>query len=251
MPTLAPNLPAEHRVNLAIDVADVAGAEKHLAIAKNAGARVVKMGLEFATNNSWREASAVTEEAGLDWVADAKVDDIPNTTKGAVKAIANLPHPPVGITIHAKSGIDSLKAAQEIAEEKGIMLLAVTHLTSIGEEETYDTYELSPEDLVLRLARNAVRAGVEGLVCSAQELTVVKADPETGQLFTMIPGTRSATADKGDQKRSTTPQQATEDGADLLVIGRQVTGDENPAEAFTAVVDEIQIGLSARKEGNA
>jgi orotidine-5'-phosphate decarboxylase len=82
-----------------------------------------------------------------------------------------------------------------------------------------------------------------GVVSSPLEVGMIKGDPETQDLFAMIPGTRSASADHGDQARVTTPAVAIQDGADLLVIGRQISQAENPAAAFEAVVAEIGVVL--------
>lgn len=247
MSGLEANLPAAERFILAVDTSEVNRAEQLMTVAKEAGARFVKLGLELQTATSWSFCSQLAAEYDIDWVADAKLDDIPNTVAGAVKNITALAHPPVGITIHANSGVDAMRAAQEIASEEDVTMLAVTHLTSIDQDETKQTYGMGRERLVYRRMRDACNAGVGGFVCSPRELEpVVSKYEEFRQMFGMIPGTRSAGAEAHDQANPTTPYAAIENGADLLVIGRQITGAENPAEAAEQVIGEIDRGLKSR-----
>lgn len=247
MPVLEANLPSEQRIILANDASDIEKARRTMDVARNAGACFVKLGLEFATALSWREASELAEEYELDWVADAKFDDISNTVANATKNIINLAHPPVGITVHANAGRDSLKAAQEVAGEKGIMILGVTHLTSINDDETLFTYKFLRKTLVARRTRDMVQSGVQGAVCAPREVrTVMKNRSANSQLVTMIPGTRSKGKATHDQKNVATPFRAIDDGADLLVIGRQVTEAANPDKAFAEVDHEIQLGINKR-----
>ncbi|HET9722024.1 MAG TPA: orotidine-5'-phosphate decarboxylase [Candidatus Saccharimonadales bacterium] len=241
MPSLRSELTPAERVIQAIDTSNQARAEELVTIAKEAGAWVVKIGLEYSTATSWKEASSLAQNQELDWVADAKFDDIPNTTAGAVNNLLELDHPPVGITIQTKSGIKSMAAAQKLAKEANVMMLGVTHLTSIGKEETKDIDKVLPSTVVSRETYRAQEAGIEGLVASGEELKMLQLMAKG--MFKMIPGTRSAGADRGDQARSITPQQAIEQGADLLVIGRQVSQADDPAAAYAAVVEEIQQGL--------
>lgn len=245
MPEFVPDLSAEERIVLAVDASTRQKALPLLAMAREAGAPFVKLGLELssAPDLSWRECSRLAKTQRLGWVADAKIHDIPNTTAGIVRNLVALDHPPAAITIHASSGRKSMEAAQEIAGEAGVTMLAVTQLTSIPDGETQITHGMSASSLVSRLAGSAARAGVEGLVCSAQELAMIRSDAETAGLTTMIPGTRSVGADRGDQSRVMTPGEAILNGADFLVIGRQVSQAQDPAEAFAAVVSEIQESL--------
>lgn len=194
--------------------------------------------MELSSATSWRYCSELAASHGLDWVADAKLDDIPNTVVGAVKNIKGLEHPPFGITMHTTSGIETMRAAQEEAED--IKMLGVTVLTSIKEDEVEKLYRVPVGQKVMELARDAVGAGVLGIVSSPLEVGTIKGDPETQSLFAMIPGTRSATAEHADQARVGTPAAAIKDGADLLVIGRQITQAEDPAQAYEALVAEIE-----------
>ncbi len=231
-------LPARERIILAIDTSREEDAERLATVAQEAGARFVKLGLELSSATSWRYCSELAASHGLDWVADAKLDDIPNTVVGAVKNIKGLEHPPFGITMHTTSGIEAMRAAQEEAE--GIKMLGVTVLTSIKEDEVEKLYRVPVGQKVMELARDAVGAGVLGFVSSPLEVGTIKGDPETQCLFAMIPGTRSAMAEHADQARVGTPAAAIKDGADLLVIGRQITQAEDPAQAYEALVAEIE-----------
>lgn len=92
----------------------------------------------------------------------------------------------------------------------------------------------------MELARDAAYAGLQGVVSSPREIHAIKKDPATKDLFAMIPGTRSSAISHADQARVGTPTTAIQDGADLLVIGRQITQAEDPAQAYEALVAEIE-----------
>jgi orotidine-5'-phosphate decarboxylase len=102
---------------------------------------------------------------------------------------------------------------------------------------------MSRDQLVRRFAVSAVESGLTGLVCSAREVGDIKLHDNTKGLLTLVPGTRSKGASSDDQKNITTPAQAIQAGADLLVIGRQVTAADSPEEAYEAVVEEIEGAL--------
>ena len=226
------------RIILAIDTSDEAEAEYLVDVAAAAGAKYVKFGSELAIATSWRYCSKLAGRRDLLWVADAKLDDISNTMAGAVRNFCRMDNPPTGITIHTTAGLEAMKRAQaELDEATG--LLGVTVLTSLSAEEVWRIFHATVEDEVLELARMAVEASLWGVVASPQEVGLIKANPETKDLVTMIPGTRSVGAASQDQARTTTPGQAIGQGADLLVIGRQVTRAEDPAAAYEALVTEM------------
>jgi len=232
-------LSAAERIILAVDTSSTGEAERLVRVAQEAGAQFVKLGLEISSATSWRFCSELAGNYGLDWVADAKLDDIPNTVVGAVKNIKGLDHPPFGITMHTTAGIEAMRAAQEEAEE--IKMLGVTVLTSISDEECERIlFGVPARQKVIELAEAAASAGLKGIVSSPKEVGMIKSIDATKNLFAMIPGTRSTTADVQDQARVGTPAAAIGDGADLLVIGRQVTKAENPAHAFSELVQEIE-----------
>lgn len=239
MPQLGEYLSAPERLAIAVDTSSVTEAYRITRMAKMLGAWVAKDGLELATAEGWDEIASMNQDLNMAWIADAKLHDIPNTTAKAVENLASLEHPPVGITIHTKSGIDSLRAAKKVASEAGIMLFGVTHLTSIGDKETLAYEKALPRVVVWRESRRAAAAGIGGLVCSGQEVGQVKRFKKTNGLYTLIPGTCSLHAQSHDQKRSVTPGEAVAAGADLLVIGRQVTAAENPEQEFVTITNEV------------
>jgi orotidine-5'-phosphate decarboxylase len=230
-------LSARERIILAIDTSRREEAEMLAATAEQAGARFVKMGLELSSAESWLYCSQLAARHGLEWVADAKLDDIPHTVVGAIRNISGLAHPPFGITMHTTAGMEAMRAAQEAAGP--IKMLGVTVLTSLKDDEAQRLYGVPARQKVMALARDAAAAGLAGIVSSPLEVGMIKSDPQTQNLFAMIPGTRSASAAPGDQARVGTPIAAIKDGADLLVIGRQITHAENPALAYEALVAEI------------
>ena len=239
----------KERIILAIDTSESEHAAGLIRIARDSGALYVKMGLELASATSWRHCSELASDTGVDWVADAKLCDISNTVAKTVSNISNLAHPPFGITMHVSSGREAMRVAQE--EAGRIKMLGVTVLTSLTSEDVREIFYDNPAtraeagasglvpEKVLRLAKIAVEAGLKGLVCSPQEVGAIKSDPATASLFTMIPGTRSIGVDSHDQSRRTTPAEAIRDGADLLVIGRQIIKAADPALAYSSLVEEL------------
>lgn len=236
-------LPIRERVILAIDTSEKDQAERLARIAKQAGARFVKLGLELSSANDWRYCSDLAARNGLDWVADAKLADIPNTIAKTVKNIVSLDHRPFGITMHAFSGDETMRIAQETAGD--VKMLGVTILTSMGDAESIRKYGKPVSEKVLELAEDAARVKMAGVVSSAKEVGAIKSNQLTSCLFTMIPGTRSEYASTQDQVRVATPGEAIADGADLLVIGRQITQASVPEEAYEMLIDELTQGLSA------
>ena len=172
-------------------------------------------------------------------MADIKGHDIPNTITNIV---ARMKHcPPWALTVHATGGEAMLKAAVQTAAGTGTKILAVTVLTSIDQTTSEEVYTRLPLDEVMVLAEIANRAGVDGFVCSPQEVSHL-ATIYPGKLF-VTPGVRSEGKDKGDQKRVDTPKGAMASGATHLVIGRQIMHAENPlAEHDRVMKDELGIG---------
>ncbi len=181
---------------------------------------------------------------GFDVFLDLKFHDIPNTVAKAVKAAAQL-----GVwmvNVHASGGKAMLMAAREALEsgksgETETLLIAVTVLTSMTAEDLKGIgLEVSPEDQVLRLARLANKAGLDGVVCSAREAKMLKA--EIGQDFCLVtPGIRPAGSAADDQRRIVTPQDALANGSDYLVIGRPITQAPNPAQVCEQIYQDIQL----------
>ena len=172
-------------------------------------------------------------QKGFDVFLDLKFHDIPNTVAKAVKAAADL-----GVwmvNVHATGGSKMMSAAKEILKpygDKAPLLIAVTVLTSMSEEDLVDLgVTKSPAEQVKFLAGLADKAGMDGVVCSAQEATMLK--QAYGENFKLVtPGIRTADASTDDQKRIMTPEKAVEAGADYLVIGRAITKSSDPIQTM-------------------
>ena len=175
---------------------------------------------------------------GFDVFLDLKYHDIPNTVARACRAAADL-----GVwmlNVHSMGGPAMMEAARAaLLAEDSPLLIAVTLLTSSGEKElTALGINQTPAELVKRLAGLARQAGLDGVVCSAQEASVLK--PLYGSDFALVtPGIRPASSTKDDQQRVMTPEMALHSGADYLVIGRPITRAENPIAALRAIVSSI------------
>jgi orotidine-5'-phosphate decarboxylase len=186
---------------------------------------------------------------------DLKLHDIPNQIAGAVKA--GVGHSVHMMTLHASGGQEMMAQAAETAareaDQKNMdkpLLLAVTVLTSLKQEQLReigmdeDVYEQ-----VLRLAGLAKKNGMDGVVCSPQEIDIIK--KELGQDFLVVsPGIRPIWAAAQDQKRILTPGEAMEKGVDYMVIGRPITQASSPAEAFHKVVEELNRAVNSSDSKN-
>jgi orotidine-5'-phosphate decarboxylase len=191
----------------------------------NAGG--VKLGLEFFAANGPAGVASILE-LGLPVFLDLKLHDIPNTVAKAVRALA--PLEPAVLTVHAAGGRAMLEAAKAAAcaETK---VVAVTVLTSLdGDDLRSIGIAGDPREQVERLAELARSAGLDGIVCSGAEVGAARAAWPDG--FFVIPGVRPPGGDVSDQKRVVTPRQALNDGASILVIGRPITGSDDPARAI-------------------
>lgn len=192
---------------------------------------VVKIGLELFCRAGPSITSSVRGASGTELFLDLKLHDIPTTVAGAARAVAKLK--PRYLTVHASGGADMVRAAVEAAE--GVTIAAVTVLTSM-DARAMDTVGMTGPlpDAVRRLATLAVGAGAGALVCSPREVAAVRAEVGPG-IVLITPGVRPAGADTQDQARVATPEQALADGADLLVIGRPITGAADPGAAAARI----------------
>ncbi|MBQ2688188.1 MAG: orotidine-5'-phosphate decarboxylase [Clostridia bacterium] len=172
---------------------------------------------------------------------DLKLHDIPNTVKKAMSVLSNLD---VDITnLHAGGTTRMMEAALEgLMREDGTrpLLIAVTQLTSTDQQAMEDDLLIKEpiDEVVIHYAKNAAKAGLDGVVCSPLEAGKVHAN--CGEKFlTITPGVRFADGDIGDQKRVMTPLQAKEIGSDYIVVGRPVTAAEDPVAAYNRCVAEF------------
>ncbi|PVX31073.1 orotidine-5'-phosphate decarboxylase [Sphingomonas pokkalii] len=217
------------RIYVALDTPEL---EKAKALAQKVRHHVggIKLGLEFFMANG-RHGVHEMAEIGLPIFLDLKFHDIPNTVAKAIQALR--PLNPAILTVHAAGGRAMLEDAKAAAPE-GTKVVAVTMLTSLdGSDMTSIGLKPDPHAQVMRLAELARSAGVDGIVCSGEEVKAAHAAWKDG--FFVVPGVRPADAHVGDQKRVVTPRGAVDAGASILVIGRPITQAEDPDAAARAI----------------
>lgn len=190
----------------------------------------LKVGLETYLRDGATAVDAV-RQTDCRLFLDLKLHDIPNTVAGACRSVERFA--PEFLTVHASGGAAMIRAAAETLPDTKIV--AVTILTSLSYQDLTDIgYLGTPIEAVTRLASLAVTAGARAIVCSPIEVAAVRAVvPSNITLIT--PGVRPAGVDAGDQSRVATPEQAIADGADLVVIGRPITGSSDVAAAAAAI----------------
>lgn len=224
---------------------DVGTKEEALALTSRLkDAAVFKIGLELFTAEGPHLLEEISRQ-GKKVFLDLKYHDIPNTVAGAVRSASR--HGVFMLTLHTSGGKEMMAAAAKAAKEEAAgrgksrpFLLGVTILTSLKDDELREVgYGASLADQVLRLAALAQAAGLDGVVCSPQEIEIIK--KACGREFLVVtPGIRPPWAAAQDQKRIMTPTEAIRKGADYLVIGRPITAAASPAEAFLRIVDELK-----------
>lgn len=216
-------------VYLALDVPQIEPAKALLDKVK-AHIGGVKLGLEFFCAHGPHGMHEIAH-MGLPIFLDLKFHDIPNTVAGAMQAIHV--YEPAIVTVHASGGRAMMEDAKAAAAE-GCKVVGVTMLTSLDERDLDRTgVGGTPEDHVMRLADLAHEAGLDGIVCSGQEVGKVRRQWKDG--FFVVPGLRPSGSSTGDQKRTVTPRQARDDGASVLVIGRPISRAEDPVAAARAI----------------
>jgi orotidine-5'-phosphate decarboxylase len=221
-------------IAVALDAPDVETAARW-AQAVTPYVSVVKVGLELFCRTGPSVVETVRGGTGVGLFLDLKLHDIPNTVAGAAKSVARLK--PKYLTVHASGGADMVRAAVEAAPD--VTIAAVTVLTSLDEGSLEQIGMAGPaRDAVRRLAALAVKAGAGALVCSPQEVAAVRAEVGPGVIL-ITPGVRPAGSDAQDQARIATPEQALRNGADLLVIGRPITGAADPGAAAATIAASL------------
>jgi orotidine-5'-phosphate decarboxylase len=221
------------RIIPALDTGDLARAQA-LAGALAGSCGLLKVGLELFCAAGAPAVAAIARHAPV--FLDVKLHDIPNTVAGALRSL--LPLRPAMVTLHAGGGPAMVAAARNQAESAGAdrpLLLAVTVLTSMDAAALAATGVAdTPAQQVLRLARMAVAAGADGLVCSPQEAALLRAELGPGPAL-VVPGVRPPGSAAGDQARVATPAEAVAAGADWIVVGRPITAAPDPAAAAAAI----------------
>ncbi len=200
----------------------------------------VKVGMELF----YAEGPSIVKEIkerGHKIFLDLKLHDIPNTVKGGMRSLSHLGVDIVNV--HATGTISMMKAALEGSiRDDGTrpLVIAVTQLTSTSEERMKEELliESKINDTIVHYAKNAKKAGLDGVVCSPLEAGMVK-NAVGMDFLTVTPGVRFDDGEKGDQVRVTTPMKAKEIGSDFIVVGRPITQVENPVEVYNRCVKEF------------
>ena len=225
----------EHRPVIALDFPSFEAVKDFLALFPAEESLYLKVGMElyYATGP---EIVSYLKGLGHSVFLDLKLHDIPNTVKSAMKVLSQLG---VDMTnVHAAGGVEMMKAAREGLGSQA-KLIAVTQLTSTSEAQMqeFQNIKTSLQESVIHYAKKTAEAGLDGVVCSAQEVQVIKnaTDPD---FICLTPGIRPAGAAVGDQKRVMTPADAYQIGSDYIVVGRPITQAEDPVAAYHAIKDE-------------
>ncbi|MCO8241490.1 orotidine-5'-phosphate decarboxylase [Streptococcus suis] len=167
---------------------------------------------------------------------DLKLHDIPNTVESAMKVLAKLG---VDMTnVHAAGGVEMMRAARR-GLGKDAVLIAVTQLTSTSEEQmrTDQNIQTSLQEAVVHYAQRAQDAGLDGVVCSAHEVALIK-EATSSDFVCLTPGIRPTGGEVGDQKRVMTPADAARFGSDYIVVGRPITKSEQPYQTYLSIKEE-------------
>lgn len=224
---------------LALDVNSLTKAQSILSDLKS---RIggVKLGMEFF-NSFGPDGVREISKLGIPIFLDLKLHDIPITVYKTIKTLMELDI--AIINVHSSGGRDMLEAAAKARSEfkdKSTKLIAVTVLTSLDDNDIEEIgYKDNSEDLVLRLASLAKDSGLDGVVCSAKEISLIKS--KLGKNFILVvPGIRLEKDNKNDQKRVMSPKKAINAGADLLVIGRPITDSKDPLKTIDNILENIK-----------
>jgi orotidine-5'-phosphate decarboxylase len=224
------------RIAVALDVEEL---DQAVSLARRLSGRVgwLKVGLELFVREGPRAVAAIAEHAPV--FLDLKLHDIPTTVARAVVSAAALD---AGLlTVHASGGAVMLRAAAEAAHEASdgrLRLLAVTVLTSTGDEELSEMGIEPAHVQVPRLASVACASGIHGLVCAPADLVRVRASVGPAPMV-VTPGIRAQRVPTDDHARAMSAAQAVAAGADLLVIGRPITRAEDPIAAVEEIVASL------------
>lgn len=200
----------------------------------------LKIGMELY----YAEGNAIVREIkrrGHKIFLDLKLHDIPNTVRKAMKVLSALDVDMVNV--HAAGTVEMMRAAKEgLTREDGSrpLLIAVTQLTSTSEQTMQDELLINATigDTIIKYAQNAKLAGLDGVVCSPLESTIVKGACGN-EFMTITPGIRFAESAADDQVRITSPARARQLGSDYIVVGRPITAAEDPVAAYRKCVNEF------------
>ena len=178
-------------------------------------------------------------ELGFDIFLDLKFHDIPNTVKKALETVIKM-----GVwmlNVHSLGGKEMLRAAYEVVEKVSIkpLLVGVTVLTSLNDKALKEVgLGLNTEDQVLLLAELCQAEGLNGVVCSANELSILRKYLDKDFLL-VTPGIRSSEIEKDDQKRISNASEAISNGADYIVIGREISNEIDPSKKIRQILETV------------
>lgn len=227
----------EERPIIALDFPTFDEVKKFLSLFPEDEKLYVKVGMElyYAIGP---EIITFLKNKGHSVFLDLKLHDIPNTVASSMRVLSKLG---VDMTnVHAAGGVEMMVQAKK-ALGKETKLIAVTQLTSTNEKQMREDQNIqtSLSDSVQHYAKKAKEAGLDGVVCSAHEVSVIK-DVTDSSFICLTPGIRPSGSDVGDQKRVMTPSEAKSIGSDYIVVGRPITRASNPLEAYHLIKNEWQ-----------
>ena len=221
-------------IAVAIDAPDLETAKKW---AKEVSPYVstLKIGLETYLRDGKKSIEQIKEISNCDLFLDLKLHDIPATVAGACRSVADLN--PKYLTVHASGGSEMINEAAKTLPNT--LIVAVTILTSIDEKNLLEIgFKNSSKESAVNLAKLAVAAGARAIVCSPQEVAEIRKIVDSS-IVLITPGIRPQGSSSNDQQRIATPQEALLNGANLLVIGRPITGSDNVGEAAKRISEEV------------
>jgi orotidine-5'-phosphate decarboxylase len=195
----------------------------------------LKIGLETYLRDGKKSIEQIKEISNCDLFLDLKLHDIPATVAGACRSVADLN--PKYLTVHASGGSEMINEAAKTLPNT--LIVAVTILTSIDEKNLQEIgFKNSSKESAVNLAKLAVAAGARAIVCSPQEVAEIRKNVDSS-IVLITPGIRPQGSSSNDQQRIATPQDALLNGANLLVIGRPITGSDNVGEAAKRISEEV------------
>ena len=193
---------------------------------------MIKVG-SVSFNALGHQAISYASNKGFKIFLDLKLHDIPNTVKKSIKGLVSLPIDMM--TIHTSGGLEMMKAAMKAVDGTDIKIFGVTALTSLSDEDTSMIFKRTAAEQVNTMLDLAEQAGIDGVVCSPHELSLVT---KRESLLSITPGIRLKDS-KDDQNRVMTPKDALKQGANFLVIGRPITEAKNIKEALLEIHNSI------------
>ena len=193
---------------------------------------MIKIG-SVSFNALGHQAISYASNKGFKIFLDLKLHDIPNTVKKSIKGLVSLPIDMM--TIHTSGGLEMMKAAKKAVDGTDIKIFGVTALTSLSDEDTLLIFKRTAAEQVNTMLDLAEQAGIDGVVCSPHELSLVT---KRESLLSITPGIRLKDSND-DQNRVMTPKDALKQGANFLVIGRPITEAKNIKEALLEIHNSI------------